>query len=286
MKLNKKILIGFIICIVILIGVSYFSYKNNEKYIYSNQMVNHTNQVLFDFEKIHFHTLNAETHVRGFVITGDENLLPSFENSNKKINVHLHKLKILTRNNSEQQKNLSELTETINSRLINLKQAIDIRKVNFEKAINFVSNGEGVKIQNSIWNIINRAQKIEKELLQIRKQTSIYEAKVFNVVFAVLILFIILILSFVYRIVIKNLKSLKFAEDETASKNWLLFGASELNLKLNGDQTIEELSTNAISFLCTYLNANVGAFYYLNEETKSLDLLGNMLIQIQQKVSY
>ncbi|MDP1811301.1 MAG: response regulator [Sediminibacterium sp.] len=56
--------------------------------------------------------------------------------------------------------------------------------------------------------------------------------------------------------------------------NWLTAGQNQLNEKLIGDQSIEELATNTISFLCAYLKANIGAVYLFNDEDKALVLNG------------
>jgi len=43
MTLDRKILTGFIACALILFGVAFFSFKNSEKFIASNALVDQTN---------------------------------------------------------------------------------------------------------------------------------------------------------------------------------------------------------------------------------------------------
>jgi len=65
---------------------------------------------------------------------------------------------------------------------------------------------------------------------------------------------------------------------ETTAANinhsWLTGGINQLNEKLKGDQNIEELANNAIRFLCTYLNANIGAIYHFDDKANALTLSG------------
>src|SRR5687767_1832372 len=56
--------------------------------------------------------------------------------------------------------------------------------------------------------------------------------------------------------------------------NWLSAGQNLLNEKLIGDQSIEELASNTVNFLCSYLDANIGAIYLLNEKGNNLQLGG------------
>jgi CheY-like chemotaxis protein len=72
----------------------------------------------------------------------------------------------------------------------------------------------------------------------------------------------------------KMTRSLRETTAANVKLNWLTSGQNQLNEKLKGDQTIEELSNNTIGFLCTYLKANIGAVYQYNEHEKVLTLTG------------
>ena len=272
--LDKKIVTGFIACAVVLLGVAIFSFKNTEKFIASTILVNHSNAVLYEFEQLLILTVDAETGVRGFIITGNEDFLEPFTASNVKVNKDLAKLKELTIDNPIQQNNITELASEIKMRFKNLKNCIVLRQIDYEKAQQFVASGEGKQIQDEIRNIINKAKETESMLLSERIQASEVEASKFNFVFVILLLIISLILIVIYNIVTKNLKALKASQLENDSKNWFLLGNAALNEKLLGTQNITELANNTISFLCTYLKANIGALYLLNETEKTLVLSG------------
>jgi CHASE3 domain sensor protein len=197
MTLNRKILIGFIACALILVGVAIFSYKNSAKFIASNVWVDHTNQVLSEFNQILVFTINAETGTRGYVITGDENSLEPFFNANTKAAEHLDKVKELTKDNPIQQKNIEELEKKVKMRFDNLNSCIDLRKKNFEQARESIASGEGKRIEDEIRRIIEKAEGIENILLAERKLESNNDASNFNFVFAILLLVIIIILIIV-----------------------------------------------------------------------------------------
>jgi len=81
MSLGRKILTGFIACAVILFAVAFFSFRNSEKFLETNQLVNHTYEVLGEFDQVLGATVDAQTGVRGFVITGNEVFLDPYNNS-------------------------------------------------------------------------------------------------------------------------------------------------------------------------------------------------------------
>ncbi|MDI6033476.1 response regulator [Flavobacterium sp. LB2P84] len=274
MTLGRKIVLGFIACAFVLIGVAIFSFKNSEKFVVSNALVNNSNKVLYEFEQILMTSVDAETGVRGYVITGDDNFLKPFTTANTKAIEKLEKVKELTKDNPNQQNNIEELAKEIKMRFDNLNTCVNLRKKDFEKARVFVASGEGKEIQDEIRKIIDKAQELERTLLTQRIQDSADDAIKFNIVFAILLLVIVLILIVVYSIVAENLKALKSSESENANKNWLLTGNSQLNEKLIGDQSIAQLANSTISFLCTYLKANIGAVYLLNDKENNLILNG------------
>src|ERR1700716_1632653 len=113
--LEKKILTGFIICSLILLVVAAISFKNSEKVIDSNQWVNHTHEVLFEFEQVMASSVDAETGTRGFVITGNENFLEPFRDAQLKLSEHLARARELTRDNPVQQKNIESLEKLIDT---------------------------------------------------------------------------------------------------------------------------------------------------------------------------
>jgi len=72
----------------------------------------------------------------------------------------------------------------------------------------------------------------------------------------------------------KMTRSLRETTAANKKHNWFTVGQNQLNEKLVGDQSIEELATHTISFLCTYLKANIGAVYLFNAKDDSLVLNG------------
>jgi CheY-like chemotaxis protein/signal transduction histidine kinase/CHASE3 domain sensor protein len=274
MALKRKIIIGFIACALILLGFAAISFKNSEKFVASNAWVDHTNKVLFEFEQILELTTEAETGQRGFILTGDEKYLESLTDAEKKLGESLDKVKNLINDNPTQQRNIEDLEKVIKVRLEEFNKSIELRHKDFEKSREFVVSGEGKKVQEQIRTIIGNAQSVEYTLLDERKQTSETDASNFNLVFITLFLIIIIVLFLVYMIISTNLKALKKAESETAGKNWLLAGNTEMNLKLIGDIELEILADTIISFLCNYLKANVGAVYLYSSKEKALRLSG------------
>ena len=130
MTLDRKILIGFIACGLILFAAAVFSFKTIEKYKTSNAWVDHTNQVMYEFQQILVASVDAETGERGFVITGDPKYLEPFLAAHTNAFEHLAKVKELTKDNPDQVKNIEELDNSLKMRFDNLN--FKCFKVQFE----------------------------------------------------------------------------------------------------------------------------------------------------------
>ena len=284
MTLSRKILTGFIACVLLIIGVAIFAVKSSEKVITSNSWVDHTNQVLAEFEQIKISTVTAESAMRGFVISGDNAYLSLLASANSDGTGHQNKVKELTKDNLLQQKNIAELESEYKRHVDFFNRCIDLNRKDPEKARQLVASGEGKSIEETIKTIIERAQESENTLLAGRKQINLEDAGNFNLVFGLLMLTIIITLIVVYKIIATNLAALKKAETEALGKNWLLAGSSELSAKLSGEKSLEDLANNIISFICTYLKANIGAVYLFDEKDKTLSLTGQFAFSSPQAI--
>ena len=280
MTLSRKILIGFAGCTLVLFGVALFSFRNNEKFIDSSKWVDHTNQVMYEFEQILIYSVDAETGARGFVITGNENYLEPYNNAGTKVFEHINKVREMTSDNALQQKNIDNLEKELHKHLDYLDSYIELRRKDFEKAKTIVLNGEGKRIEDGIRRIIDAARQREQDLLIKRRETSEEDARNFNLIFIILFAIIILVLISVYIIITANLKALKKAEMETANKNWLLSGSTDLNDKIQGEKEIYELGKEIINHLTEYLKAQVGTIYVL--ENNVLTLVNSYAFQFRK----
>jgi CheY-like chemotaxis protein/CHASE3 domain sensor protein len=271
--LSQKIQAGFILSTLILIVAAVLSFRNSEKFNATNQMVKHTQEVLYEFEQVLVSCVNAETGERGYIITGAENYLEPYNKAKNELFVHIRKIKNLTTDNQEQQKNISVIDEKITAFMDRMQYCIDIRRnQGFQKAQEVILSNTGKKMLDEIRVLIDNGMNIELTLLNERKKVNDEDADNFNTIFIVLLLIIAIILISVYAIITLNLRALKKAEQETADRNWTLLGSSELAKNMQGNLQINDLGRAIINFLCNYLGAQVGALYLINETTEQLVL--------------
>lgn len=272
--LTQKIRSGFIICILVLLGIAFLTFKNSDNFIVSNGWIDHSNSVLYELDQVLIASIDGETEARAFITSGNESNLAPLLKANLSAGEHLNVVLKLTIDNPDQQQRIKKLDKEVKKRFDNLKQWVSLRKMGYNEAKEFVSTGEGRLIQNNIRAIIDGAKIKEQTLLIQRKHTNTDDAQKFNLIFILLLFIILVILIIVYKVVTANLRALGKANVENETKNWLFTGNKELNDRLIGVQRLDVLSNNIINFLCTFLKANIGAIYLFNEKENTLILSG------------
>ena len=106
---KRNLLVSSSISMLLLIVSSTASYLSIRSLLDSNRMVNHTNEVIYNLNGATMVMVDAQTGMRGFLVSGRDEFLKRYINAENESNVYLEKLKVLTQDNSIQQKSLEEL---------------------------------------------------------------------------------------------------------------------------------------------------------------------------------
>jgi len=266
---------GFVLCSLILALVAVISFRNSENLTSSNQWVNHTHEVLYEFDQVLVSTLNAETGERGYIITGDDIYLEPFDQAKAALSEYLDKVRELTKDNPLQQENIGRIKTLADTLMKHLELCIGVRKTqDLEKTRALVATGEGKRLLDLIRKEVNNAEQVEQTLLAQRKQASEADSRNFTLVFIVLLFVIAVVLIGVYIIITNNLKALKKAEQDTAQKNWTLTGSGELIKDMQGNKQVTELAETIINHLAGWLDAQAGAIYIVEEDGRHLKMAG------------
>lgn len=273
MTLDKKILIGFISCSLVLILVAVISFRNSEKFIETGVWVNHTHGVLYEIEHILLSSVDAEAGVRGYAISGNETFLESFAASRIAAISHLNEVRRLTADNPMQQKNIDLLEIALANRINNLEGCIQLgQRGSLDSARQFVASLQGKRFQDELNAQLSTIRSIEQKLLAERSQESQDDADRFNLLFVALMLAIGIVLLAGYLTITSNIRALRRAEKETNDKNWFLTGSSEITRRMQGNQSVTQLSQSALNAIVSFLNVPAGAMYVRERNGNQLKL--------------
>jgi PAS domain S-box-containing protein len=151
--------------------------------IYSSRWVAHTNDVLYQAEKVLAVAINIEIGQRGYALTGNKTFLEPYENGLKDIGRDVNTLLLLTRDNTRQQRRLENLEQHIQALIEFSKKAVDARGESLSAAIEVNSSLDGKSAMDSIRHVISAFEAHQNLLLKERIHTSDEDIYNFNLGF-------------------------------------------------------------------------------------------------------
>ena len=115
--LEKKTKLFYIVSTILLITVLGIFYANSQKEIASSKKLLHAQEVINKNNEVLLDVLNIETGFRGYLLSGNKVFLEPYNESKNKVNANLDTLEMLTRDNPNQQENITLLKKKVADRL-------------------------------------------------------------------------------------------------------------------------------------------------------------------------
>lgn len=223
--------------------------------------------------------VNAETGVRGYLLTGDESYLEPYNNTMERGPEQFNKLIAMTEDNLGQNNRAKDMQIAFNAWNEYGAKAIELRRSNkdIEKILPAV---EGKKRMDDIRAIFTRFDEVETILRDKRNQETQETIKLaLSVILGCSIIGGVAIAVFTRR----QLTSLSSTYNNVIQKQveqnqileaqeWIQTGKTGLMENISGDISVEELSNRVLKYLCNRLDGKVGALY--NSESGMLRRTG------------
>jgi PAS domain S-box-containing protein len=168
-SLKRKVQASFAVGILCLAAIGYFSYDSINQSQRDMNWVSHTDEVIASLNKTLSIATDAETGVRGFIITGDESYLEPYNQARRQFDAELSKVRRLTADNPQQQSRLDAFEPLLTKRLGILQEKLEARREKgFDAAKNIVAAGEGKRLHDQLRQSIAEMEAAELTLLSER----------------------------------------------------------------------------------------------------------------------
>lgn len=169
--LERAYLAGASLVLAILLASGIYEYRGLQNVVTSSQWVTHTVQVLQELEGLEGANLAAESAARGYAIAGNKATLAPYDPAIQECQVHLQRLRDLTRDNPEQQQTLITLSQLLEQRQALLRKLVEGAKG--EGAVSVVLQGE--QQMGAIRQILRDMSDKEYRLLEQRNDLAAAE---------------------------------------------------------------------------------------------------------------
>ena len=175
-SVEGKILLGFVMSVLVLIGIGALAYRTTGNLVETNNWVIHTYEVIASLEDGLAILTDVETKQRGFLLTGDERFLKDCEAAQARAAGWTDVIQKLVADNPEQTRRLESLKTLIGQRLVLLNSRIQLRREKgIQAAADAVATGEGKELMSQIWHAMLDMKAVEEGLLaqrQLEAQTA------------------------------------------------------------------------------------------------------------------
>jgi PAS domain S-box-containing protein len=169
LTLERKIQIGFAIAVVIIVAVGAAALRSTAATVESARWVARTLEIRGDLEATLADLIDAETGVRGYVITGDTTYLAPYDSAGARLDAHLAGLRALTADNPVQLERLDSLATLVAARLERFHWTIATRRTGGPSAAGrAVIGGGGKELMHLVRGLVSQMEDEEGRLLALR----------------------------------------------------------------------------------------------------------------------
>ncbi|HUZ30527.1 MAG TPA: CHASE3 domain-containing protein [Xanthobacteraceae bacterium] len=168
---GRRLIVGFGLSALTLLLIAVVSYRNTNLLIENDALVEHSHQVRLELADVLSVMKDAETGQRGYVITGDESYLDPYKSALNALPATLADLRKLTADSAEQQRRLASITPIIETKLNELKAAVDLRRAQgFDAAAKLITTNTGKTHMDQIRAAVAAADQEARDVLKQRTE--------------------------------------------------------------------------------------------------------------------
>ncbi|HEY4186518.1 MAG TPA: CHASE3 domain-containing protein [Polyangia bacterium] len=168
---GKRIAAGFTLAFVLLVVIGGVAYRSITTLTETSYWVAHTHEVVEHVVNVLATVKDIETGARGYIITGDESFLDSYQTGMTAAPTVMQEIRRLTSDNPRQQKRMDELEPLVVAKLGEMRRYVEIRKTaGVEAAQKLVASGEGKRTMDGIRRVLDAMESEEHELLKTRAE--------------------------------------------------------------------------------------------------------------------
>ncbi|MBC6431029.1 response regulator [Nostoc sp. HG1] len=204
----KKIVAGFGLASVILVVIGVVSYENIRGSTNNRSIVKNTYKKIKSLDEVVSQIKDAETGQSSYILSGEKIYLKPYQSAVANVNQEIVKLKSLTADQPNQQKQIATLESLITAKFTELKQTIDLREnKGLDAALQVLVRNDKENLMDDIRKVINEMENEEREWLHQQSHAADGDRKtILTLAIAICLSFIVLsvVYYFIYREVIER----------------------------------------------------------------------------------
>jgi CheY-like chemotaxis protein/CHASE3 domain sensor protein len=256
-------IVAILVCSAFLLNKEFNGVTEQESWVL------HTEEVLTELESTISAAKDAETGIRGFLLTDTQDYLDPYHQGVSQAFEHLRRVKFLTEDNPTQQSNVAVLDDTLKRRFAALETLLELyhkNKAQFSKGdLRF---GEGKMIMDSLRAQIDKMKSSEEQLLKLRRETTEHSRDIFFWILCISTGIMVTIIGAAFiQIGVNQARAYEEAllKSKEAEEKDLV---AELSRTIAGDISFENAGKAILQFLSLHLGVLAGRIWILEGRDK------------------
>ena len=170
---GRKVGGGFAVTALAILAIAANGYRSAAPLIANEEQVTHTHLVREQLAELLVQLVNAETGLRGFVITGKDEFLEPCIAGVAAVEKAYAKVRQLTIDDPSQTRRLDELRPLIDAKVAKFKERTELRRnAGFEVTAAAIAKGDGKKLMDEIRSLLGEMDREEASLLEVRRRNA------------------------------------------------------------------------------------------------------------------
>ncbi|MCK9695634.1 MULTISPECIES: response regulator [Pseudomonas syringae group] len=232
------------------------------------QWVEHTDRVINNTNRSMKLSIDMETGMRGFLLTGDQHFLDPYEVAKPLLLAELQGLEELVEDNPTQLDRFRRLATLQQEWNAFAQEMITLRRTNADYQTPVLA-GRGKRITDQIRTEYDQAVEMEQQL-RLTRNAEVTRSTILSVtLYLIFVVIVSAILAYIGRRDLmslsntysENLRLQEVNAERLQKVAWLRNGQSELAEQVLGQLTLSMLGRNILQFLTQHLGASVAAVY-------------------------
>lgn len=216
-SIRQKLIIFAFIILAGNLFIGFAVYSTNQKRIKSEQLVQHTEDIISNLGNILLLGKDIESASRGFIITNDSAFLEPLFTAEKIIFNNIGQLRQQFQDNAAQQQRVDSIHYYMQKRLTFSLQQAELRSnQGLLAAIAYASTNQGLYYSDNLRQISATIEREEDILLKQRQQSNEYSATTFNWISRIMNILIIVVTILLLIVTGKNLRQNEKKEKKAA----------------------------------------------------------------------
>jgi PAS domain S-box-containing protein len=237
---QKHILAGFAVALVVIFATFVISYRNTESLIETSQLVAQRENLLIELERTLSAVKDIQSGQRGYALSGNPDMLEAYRIGREEMPGLLRRLERFTAGNPEEQQQVAILQGAIAQRIRTAEEIVAVVQAGDEQAAEeMIESGEGNRQTERIRGIVlsmaaQQRQQLDTMLVEARDRTQAARIITVFLNFLIMTLFVLTAAVFTRHIQTRNRAERELMESESRYRD-LFENASDLIQSVSPD---------------------------------------------------